>query len=357
MSEHWLVTGGCGFLGANLTATLLRERIAVTVLDNLSRAGSGDNLAWLARVSAATGAGRFTFVHADIRSRDDIEPLFRKGVARIDVVAHLAGQVAMTTSVERPRHDFEVNVGGTVNVLEAIRTCSPDTRLVFSSTNKVYGDLDQLAYREDAMRWTWPELPYGLPEVTPLQFCSPYGCSKGAADQYCLDFHRMYGLRTVVLRHGSMYGGRQFSTFDQGWVGWFCLQARRQAESRRRGLPPGPFTIQGSGKQVRDLLWVDDAVACYRRAARSDEAVGRAFNIGGGPSNSLSLLELFAMLENRLTSAPVYRQLPARASDQRVFIADIREAERRLGWTPSVSVATGLDRMLDWTAKARDGGA
>ncbi|HET6344623.1 MAG TPA: NAD-dependent epimerase/dehydratase family protein, partial [Myxococcota bacterium] len=313
MSEAWLVTGGCGFLGANLAAALVRDGTAVTVLDNLTRTGASENLAWLSRVAGAPGAGRCTFVHDDVRSRSDVEDLFRRQAAPFDVVAHLAGQVAMTTSLERPRYDFEVNVGGTVNVLEAVRTCSPGTRVLFSSTNKVYGDLERLPCREESTRWILPELPHGVPESTPLDFCSPYGCSKGAADQYCVDYHRMYGLRTIVFRHGSMYGGRQFSTFDQGWVGWFCLQAAEQQERRRQGRPVEPFTIQGDGKQVRDLLWVDDAVACYRRAAAVDGAVGQVFNIGGGPANSLSLLELFALLEERLGGAPAYRRLPVRA--------------------------------------------
>jgi CDP-paratose 2-epimerase len=354
MSDEWLVTGGCGFLGANLAAALLRDGIAVSVIDNLVRSGSPANLGWLRKVSSMPGAGRFTFVHADVRAREDMEDLIRRQPTPFASVAHLAGQVAMTTSVERPRYDFEVNVGGTINVLEALRTHSPSTRCIFSSTNKVYGDLEQLRSEEGATRWTLPECPRGIDERVPLCFSSPYGCSKGAADQYCLDYHRMYGLQTVVLRHGSMYGGRQFSTFDQGWVGWFCQEALRQGELRAQGRAVQPFTIQGDGKQVRDLLWVDDAVACYRRAGDVAGAVGQVFNIGGGPANSLSLIELFSMLEERLGYAPQFRRLPPRASDQRVFIADIRRAEELLGWTPAISVATGIKRMLEWASEIRE---
>ena len=217
--------------------------------------------------------------------------------------------------------------------------------LLYSSTNKVYGDLEQYGYRETETRFECPERPNGFDESTPLEFHSPYGCSKGAADQYMLDFARMFGLKTVVFRHSSMYGGRQFSTYDQGWVGWFC----RQALDAKSGLLQEPFTISGTGKQVRDLLHADDVTRLYfRTLEKIEEAKGEAFNIGGGISNSLSLLELFALLETKLETSLSYTKLPPRSSDQRVFVADIAKARRILCWEPLISSDEGVGRMLEW---------
>lgn len=331
-----VITGGCGFLGSNLAAAALARGCQVVVFDNLSRHGSDRNLAWL------RSQGEVTFVHGDIRQPEDVFQLIRQH--RPDVVFHVAGQVAMTTSLAQPRHDFLVNAYGTLNVLTAVRECCPQAIVVYSSTNKVYGQLLSYTYIETPTRWTVQERPLGFAEDTPLQFESPYGCSKGAADQYMLDWHRMYGVRTVVFRHSSMYGGRQYATYDQGWIGWFCAQALRQAQG-----DPTPFTISGDGKQVRDALHADDMVSLYFAAIEHiEQAAGQAFNIGGGVENSLSLLELFERLERRLGIRLRWTRLPPRASDQRVFIADIRKAQRLLQWTPRVDVETGLDRMLAW---------
>ncbi|MCI0340535.1 MAG: GDP-mannose 4,6-dehydratase [Planctomycetales bacterium] len=343
MRGRWLVTGGCGFLGSHLAARLLADGTDVVVLDDLSRGGSRENLRWLEERAAAPGAGRFTHGPVDVRGAADVDAAFERHGEGLAAVAHLAGQVAMTRSIEDPRADFEVNAHGTLNVLESVRRRAPGAALLFSSTNKVYGDLGRLRHVETATRWTLPDFPEGLDESQPLEFHSPYGCSKGAADQYVLDYHRIYGLRTVVFRHGSMYGGRQHPTYDQGWVGWFC----ERALGAKRGPLAEPFTISGDGKQVRDLLHADDAVECYVAAAeRAGECAGEVFNLGGGMQNSLSLLELFAWLEAELGVKLAYRRIAPRASDQRVFVADSRKARRRLGWAPRIAVREGLRRLL-----------
>ena len=340
--EKWLITGGCGFVGSNLAASLLDDGHEVVAFDNLSRLGSSENLAWLWQRAARPGAGRFTWVQGDTRSRTDVDDLFERHAPGATAVAHVAGQVAMTTSIERPRHDFEVNALGALNVLEAIRRWCPAAAVLFSSTNKVYGDLRQYRHEEAATRWTLPDLPHGLDESVPLEFHSPYGCSKGAADQYFLDYHRIFGLKTTVFRHSSMYGGRQFATYDQGWVGWFTEQVLKGAH----------FTISGDGKQVRDLLHADDLVSCYRQAAAHiDACAGRPFNIGGGMAWSLSLLELFDALERITGRKADFERLPWRSSDQKVFVADTRAAQAAFGWTPRVAQEDGLRRMVAWVAE------
>lgn len=332
-----LITGGCGFLGSNLASHAIRNGWETTLFDSLHRNGAVENLAWL------RGQGEFRFVHGDIRNRNDVNRV----VAGIlpDAVFHLAGQVAMTTSIDNCRMDFEVNAGGSFNLLEAVRDHAPEAAVLYSSTNKVYGDLEQYGYRETGTRYECVDRPAGFDESTPLEFHSPYGCSKGAADQYMLDFARIFGLKTVVFRHSSMYGGRQFATYDQGWIGWFCGQALETKAGRLRE----PFTISGTGKQVRDLLHADDMISLYFRGVeRIETAKGQAFNIGGGMANSLSLLELFALLEEKVGTSLSFRRLPPRESDQRVFVADIAKAKRVLGWEPAVSKTDGIARMLEW---------
>jgi CDP-paratose 2-epimerase len=352
VTGKWIITGGCGFVGSNLAAALLEDGVEVIAVDTLVRTGSGENLGWLRERAARPGSGRFTHVAADTRSQSDVEHVFARHAEGATAIAHVAGQVAMTTSIERPRYDFEVNVLGAMNVLEAIRAYAPQAVALFSSTNKVYGDLAQVRHAEAETRWTIPDHPHGLDEQVPLEFHSPYGCSKGAADQYFLDYHRIFGLKTVVFRHSSMYGGRQWATYDQGWVGWFCQQALRQRAEVDAGREPAPFTISGDGKQVRDLLFADDLVRCYRLAAARPETVaGRVYNIGGGIENSLSLLELFALLERKVGVALRYEKLPWRASDQRVFVADTRKARRDFGFEPRVGVEEGLGRTIEWLSR------
>ena len=336
-----LITGGCGFLGSNLAAHAMAQGMDLCLFDSLVRQGSQDNLAWLRR------RGRVEFVHGDTRNHNDVARCIRAfGPTQ---VFHVAGQVAMTTSINNPRLDFEVNALGTFNVLEALRCHAPEAGLIYSSTNKVYGDLAQYRYEERATRYHCVDHPQGFDEATPLDFHSPYGCSKGAADQYLRDYHRIFGLKTVVFRHSSMYGGRQFATGDQGWIGWFCQLAANAASGAAAGVKPAPFTIAGNGKQVRDVLHADDMVGLYfGAAARLADVVGQAFNVGGGLANSLSLLELFALLEGHIGMPLHYRCGPPRCSDQRLFVADTGKIEAAIGWAPRVSAAVGVGRMLDW---------
>lgn len=332
-----LITGGCGFLGSNLAADALSRGDDLMIFDSLYRSGSRENLGWL------QNQGKFQFEHGDIRNQNDITRVVQS--FKPDVVFHLAGQVAMTTSIANPRMDFEVNVVGTHNLLEAVRLQAPDATVVYSSTNKVYGDLEQYAYRETDTRYECIDKPDGFDEATPLEFHSPYGCSKGAADQYMLDYARIFGLKTVVFRHSSMYGGRQFATYDQGWVGWFC----QKAIEAKNGIAKEPFTISGTGKQVRDVLHAEDMKSLYFAAVENiEKAKGQVFNIGGGRANSLSLLELFSLLEEIAVVNLNYIKLPVRESDQRVFVADIAKANKLIGWSPKVDTFSGIEKMIDW---------
>ena len=331
-----LITGGCGFLGSNLASDALIRGDEIVLFDNLSRNGSRENLTWLQT------QGKLTFEHGDIRNQNDITRLIKR--LKPDAIFHLAGQVAMTTSIANPRLDFEVNVIGTYNLLEAVRQYAPETTVVYSSTNKVYGDLEQFSYLETSTRYQCVEYPNGFDEQVQLNFHSPYGCSKGAADQYMLDYARIYGLKTVVFRHSSMYGGRQFATYDQGWVGWFCQKANEAAKGSKQ-----KFTISGNGKQVRDVLHADDMKRLYLAAVNHIEtAKGQAFNVGGGIENSLSLLELLELLEKIASLKLNYTNLPVRESDQRVFVSDFEKSKKLLNWRPEVSSHDGVARMVEW---------
>ena len=301
-----LINGGCGFLGSNLASHAIECGYDVTIFDNMSRLGTHLNKNWLESL------GKFIFIHGDTRNKNDIENTIKEG--QFDIIFHLAGQVTMTKSITDPYKDFEINALGAVNVLEAIRKYSPQTGIIFSSTNKVYGDLEQYTYEETSTRYICKEFPNGFDESIPLDFRSPYGCSKGCADQYMLDFSRIYGIRSVVFRHSSMYGSRQFATYDQGWVGWFVAKALEKVKNPNCG----PFTISGNGKQVRDLLQAQDIINLYYSAAENiDKIYGQPYNIGGTMAQSLSLLELFAMLEEILNVKLDYTKLSPRQSDQK----------------------------------------
>ena len=342
-----LITGGCGFVGSNLAAHLLDLDGAhkVTVFDNLSRHGASANLAWLHTLSTAE-RNPIEFVHGDIRNAFDIEAVVR--ALQPDVIFHLAGQVAMTTSMQSPRRDFEINVLGSVNVLEAVRQYTPGTAIVYAYSNKVYGNLEHLDLVETETRYTPRASQGGVDESAAIEFHTPYGCSKGAADQYMLDYARGFSLNTVVFRHSTIYGGRQFATYDQGWVGWFCRQAiEAQANPSRQ-----PFTVSGDGKQVRDLLHVSDAVRCYVAAFENIKAArGHAFNIGGGIENSMSLLELLRYLEKRLGVQLNYTHLPWRQSDQKFFVADNSKAQRLIHWVPQTTREQGIEDTLSWESR------
>ena len=336
----YLITGGCGFLGTNIASRILEQGDELIIFDSLYRYGSYQNKEWL------ESKGKFVFVHGDIRNINDVERIIK--IYKPDVIYHLAGQVAMTTSIENPRMDFEINAGGSFNLVNAVRLYSPDSTVVYSSTNKVYGSLNQYNYKETDMRYECIDRPNGFNEEVALDFHSPYGVSKGCADQYMLDSARIYGMKTVVFRHSSMFGGRQFATYDQGWVGWFIQKA---AEIKMNTLRE-PFTISGNGKQVRDLLYVSDCVDLYLKAyQRIDVIKGQAFNIGGGIQNSYSLLELFSFLEQELNIQIKYKQLPPRESDQKIFVADINKVKKLIGWEPKISKEEGVKKMIEWGLK------
>ena len=328
-----LITGGAGFIGSNLAHCLLKQGHEVTVLDNLSRGGVDRNLSWLKEA----GYPGLSFVRADVREADQLASAVRDK----DVVFHLAAQVAVTTSVAQPRHDMEVNILGTFNLLEAVRAL-PDAHrplILYASTNKVYGGMEDVGVVDRGRRYAYRDLPNGVDETRPLDFYSPYGCSKGAAEQYVRDYVRIYGLRTVVFRMSCIYGPRQFGTEDQGWVAHFLISAFR-------GLP---ITIYGDGKQVRDILFVEDLIAAFQAAIeRADAVSGHVFNIGGGPANSISLLELLDWLDER-AAKPVQRSFADwRPGDQPVYISDIRKAQDLLAWQPKVAVPEGLTRLWNW---------
>jgi CDP-paratose 2-epimerase len=329
----WIITGGAGFIGCHAAARFHKAGHHVVVVDNLSRRGADTNLAWLRE------QGINDFVQADVRDAEAMRGLLARH-ADAAVVLHLAAQVAVTTSVLDPRADFETNALGTFNVLEAVRTVANGRPAVFySSTNKVYGNLEHVRIVERDGRYAYEDLSNGVGESEPLDFHSPYGCSKGAADQYVRDYARIYGLKTVVFRQSCIYGTRQFGIEDQGWIAWFCVAV---TTGKR-------FTIFGDGKQIRDTLWVGDLVDAYHRAwDRIDTVKGDIFNLGGGPANTLSLRELVVKLETAFGRTLDHDTADWRPGDQRVFVADIRKAKRLLGWEPRVSTDQGVDRLLEW---------
>lgn len=334
----YLINGGCGFLGSNMAAHYIEAGEEVLVFDNLYRFGAEKNLDWLNSLK-----GNFKYIKGDVRNIYEIEKVIQE--EKPDVIFHFAGQVAMTTSIENPYMDFEINVKGSINVLDSIRKYSPETILCFSSTNKVYGDFEYIDFEEEEMRYVAKGYPNGFDETVPLEFHSPYGCSKGAADQYMLDYARIFGVKTIVFRHSSIFGGRQFASKDQGWVGWFC----QKAYEIKNGLAKEPFTISGTGKQVRDILFREDLIECYKLAIKNiNKTKGQVYNIGGGMGNSFSLLELFKTLEDNLSIKMTYKELPWRESDQKVFIADISKAKRDFGWEPKIDKYEGLKRMYEW---------
>jgi len=335
--QRILVTGGLGFIGSNYTAHCLARGWEVVAYDNFSRPGAEKNAAWL----EPQGNGRLTIVRDDVRNLKAL----CGAMNGVDVVAHLAAQVAVTTSVVDPMEDFLVNALGGVNVLEAARHCNGDPIVLFSSTNKVYGDLQSVRAEEGTLRHDLPDRPQGIAEDSPIDLYSPYGCSKGACDLYMLDYARIYGLKTVVLRQSCIYGPRQFGVEDQGWVAHFVISAVMGRQ----------ISIYGDGRQVRDILHVDDLLDVYDRAIeRIDDCRGQAYNIGGGPRNALSLLELIYRLEAGLDRAIPLHFGGWRPGDQKVYISDIRKAQRDLGWSPRVSINEGLASLQEWVGNNRE---
>ncbi|MGQ9904037.1 MAG: GDP-mannose 4,6-dehydratase [Anaerolineae bacterium] len=335
---RYFITGGAGFIGCNLSARKLSAGETVTIYDNLSRPRTEHNLRWL---RDQYGDSRLCFVKGDIRDYDALRAAVTQ--AAPDLIVHLASQVAVTTSVKNPREDFEINALGTFNVLEAARAQKTPPAVFYASTNKVYGGMEDVAVVLDGSRYRYRDLPLGVSEHQPLDFHSPYGCSKGAGDQYVRDYARIYGLKTVVFRQSCIYGERQFGVEDQGWVAHFVIAA---AMGR-------PITIYGDGKQVRDLLYVQDLIDAYDAAwNRIDTASGQVFNVGGGAANALSIWAEFGPLLERLAGRPVAVTYGHwRPGDQPVFISDNSKAKAMLGWEPSVSAEQGIERLWKWVTE------
>jgi CDP-paratose 2-epimerase len=326
-----LITGGAGFIGCNAAHYFLERGDDVTVFDNLSRKGARHNLDCLLETR------RTSFVEGDVRDGAAVRRVVAE--ARPDAVLHLAGQVAVTASVTDPRTDFEVNALGTLNVLEAVRTARPEAIVLYASTNKVYGELGHRRVVDRGTRYAFDGEPPAVGEAAQLDFYSPYGCSKGAADQYVRDYSRIYRLRTAVLRLSCVYGPRQFGVEDQGWVSWFIIAAALGAR----------LTLYGDGKQVRDVLFIDDLLRLFElMIERADSVSNQVFNVGGGPAFQLSLLELIEMLEGLRGHRLPYDLAAWRPGDQRVYVSDIGKAGRMLGWTPKVSPAEGVERVYEW---------
>lgn len=320
--KHILITGGAGFIGTNTALYFAKKGYTITIFDNLSRKGTQENLRYL-----QNNIANLAFIHGDIRDAKAVQ----KVVVRQNIIFHFAAQVAVTTSVVHPREDFEINAGGTINVLEAMRQRNSQALLIYSSTNKVYGALEH--FHRD-------EKPFGVDETTPLDFHSPYGCSKGSADQYIRDYHRLYGLNTVVFRQSCIYGSHQFGVEDQGWLAWFLIATIFHI----------PLTIYGNGKQVRDLLSVDDLLIAYEKAIDQIKITsGQIYNIGGGRDNAISIwLECGPLIKTITGLIPKVTYKKERPGDQPYFIADIRKAKRDFGWAPTISYKKGIRLLYFW---------
>ncbi len=334
-----LITGGAGFIGSNLANRLLKRGDAVTIFDNLSRSGCDSNLAWLRDNHGEDG---LHFIQGDLTDF----PALCDATRGVEAIYHLAGQVAVTTSVRDPRMDFEHNALGTFNLLEAARCEADDPVVIYASTNKVYGGMESVRIVEDHSRYGYADLPFGVPETQPLDFHSPYGCSKGAGDQYVRDYARIFGLRTVVVRQSCIYGYRQLGVEDQGWVAWFIIAA----------LKGRPITIYGNGKQVRDVLFIDDLLDAYDCIVENiEETAGQIFNVGGGPENTMSVWTEFGPLLKDLLGRDIpVKHADWRPGDQPVYISDIRKMEHDVGWCPAVSVQDGVARLTEWVCQHQD---
>jgi CDP-paratose 2-epimerase len=335
-----LITGGAGFIGTNTADQLLGAGHEVIIVDDLSRRGSERNLQWLRERH-----GDFAFYQIDIRHFEPLSKAF-KDHHSLDLVLHFAAQVAVTSSVADPKTDFEINALGTLNVLEAVRGLKTNPVVLYTSTNKVYGALSQLEVVEDETRYRYADLPRGVTESTPLDFYSPYGCSKGAADQYVHDYHRIYGMRTIVFRNSCIYGTRQFGIEDQGWLAWFVIAA----------VKGSPITIYGNGKQVRDLLYIDDLVEAMLSAyARIEDTQGEVYNIGGGVEQSVSIwLEIEPILCELLSHEIPVSYEDWRPGDQPVYISDTSKAHNHFGWQPKTDVNEGIRLLFNWVHDHQD---
>ncbi len=333
-SETHLIIGGAGFIGSNLASRLMLKGEKVIIIDNLSRKGSEKNLQWLKSLT-----GNIEFIQADITK--DLDVLAR-AVEKSTAIYHLAAQVAVTSSVVNPRHDFEVNALGSFNVLESIRLNNPTAKALYSSTNKVYGGMENVVVLEKETRYEYQDFPNGISENQPLDFHSPYGCSKGAGDQYFRDYARIYGLKTVVFRQSCIYGPRQFGVEDQGWLAWFLIALHTGKK----------ISIYGNGKQVRDVLFIEDLLDAYELAFKNiEKTAGEVFNIGGGLKNTISVLYEFKPILEKLLDKEVRPDFGDwRAGDQKIYISDIQKSQSTFNWRPKTSPEEGISRLNDWVA-------
>jgi CDP-paratose 2-epimerase len=334
-----LITGGAGFVGSNLAHHMVEAGHDVTLFDNLWRPGSERNLAWL----NSEHPNGFRFTEGDVRDAKAIA----RAAEGTQAMYHTAGQTAVTTSVINPREDFEINAAGTFNALEAARLHGDNPVFIMTSTNKVYGGMEDVVVEETETGYRFRDFPQGIDESRCLDFHSPYGCSKGSADQYVRDYSRIYDLPTVVFRMSCIYGPHQWGMEDQAWVAWFVIQA----------LKNRPFTIYGDGKQVRDILFVDDLVRAFQMATdHIDATAGQVYNIGGGPERAISIWkDLQPMLSDALgddIQPAAYDDW--RPGDQKIYISDTSKAERDFGWYPRVDVREGLQRLVDWARSNAD---
>jgi CDP-paratose 2-epimerase len=329
-----VITGGAGFIGSNAASRFLRRGAEVIIIDNLAGHASELNLRWL------SPQGRLTFHHLDVREAQAMAAVIREN-RDAGLVLHLASQVAVTSSIADPRLDFEVNVLGTFNLLEAARLAGLRAPIIYASTNKVYGQLADLSFGDANGRGAFNSVGQGISEEQQLDFHSPYGCSKGAADQYVRDYHRIFGLNTVVMRQSCIYGPRQFGREDQGWLAWLMIATQMRK----------PITIYGDGRQVRDILQIDDLLNAFEAAARNIAiAAGSVYNIGGGAANAVSLLDVLDFIEQRTGVRTPRRFTAPRPGDQRIYISDIRRAGSQLGWRPRIGWRSGLNALHDWIA-------
>lgn len=334
-----LITGGAGFIATNVAHRVLSGGRPVILFDNLSRAGVEQNVEWL----RMTHGSRARLVLGDVRDRDAVFRVVRQA----GQIYHFAAQVAVTTSLVDPFLDFDVNARGTLNLLEAVRACDPPPSVLFTSTNKVYGDLEDVGLQKSSTRYEPASEALrrcGISEERCLEFHSPYGCSKGVAEQYVLDYARTFGLRTVVFRMSCIYGPHQFGNEDQGWVAHFLIAA----------MNGQPLTIYGDGLQVRDVLFVEDLVEAMLLAqAGIGRLAGEAFNIGGGPAHTTSLVELLDLIGELLGERPLANVEPWRPADQRYYVSDTRKFQQATGWRARTSVRGGVSRLYEWLAETR----
>lgn len=339
-TKNILITGGAGFIGSNAAVYFLKKGYKVTIFDNFSRKGSEKNIKWIKNEFKGKN---LKLIKGDVR-KDGIK--IERLAKESDLILHLAAQVAVTTSVENPREDFEINALGTFNVLEAVRKSGNNPVFIYSSTNKVYGGLEDLKIVEGKTRYTFKNLSGGVSEKRGLDFHSPYGCSKGTADQYVRDYARIYGLNTIVFRQSCIYGPHQFGVEDQGWVAWFII-----------ALTLGKrITIYGNGKQVRDLLYVEDLVrACEMAAENIKKTRGQIYNIGGGTKNTISIWFDFKPILEKLFNRKLNPKFSGwRPGDQPIYISDIRKAKKDFGWEPKINVEMGIKKLYDWVSSNKE---